>query len=397
MKLQEAVDDPVRDRGGRSVSGSCVLARAVLLVAIPFGTGCSYADREADDGRIVISGDPSCAECRIVLEELVTLGSLEDPASIASGNAHTACIVGRLSTGEYVSSGIAGGGEIFVYDQLGTLVGRRGRRGEGPGELGQNLSVIVGPADTLFVVDRSQDRLTTLGPSGNYVASFTLPPRVFGFARLADGGFIFHTRAHGIRGGDNPLLRRYSGSGQELAARQLPSRRMVRQRMADMDRRTVGPSRTGDYWAARYWTYEIQRWTTAGRPDLTIVRDVDWFPPGDPGSADDVRAWFQEAPPPNILRHLWEAEDGLLWTYSIVADPRWTPEPESDAEYLAWSRRTWDTMVEVLDIRNGTVLASLRHDEHLLPVCSSDLVSTVRESPTGDAQAVVFRASLEGL
>lgn len=380
-----------------SASGALVLTRAVLLGAVLLGAGCSDPDRAADDGRMFISGVPSCAECEIVLEELVTLGSVDDPASIASGSAHTACIAGRLSTGEYVSSGIAGGGEIFVYDHQGTFVGRRGRRGAGPGELGDNLSVIVGPADTLFVIDRSQSRLTTLSPRGDYVASFMLPPRVFGFARLADGGFIFHTLAHGVRGADSPLLRRYSGSGQELIAHELPSRRMVRQGIADMDRRTVSPSQTGDYWAAKYWTYEIDRWTVAGTRDLTIVRDVEWFPPGDPGSPDDVKAWYQEAPPPNILRHLWEGEDGLLWTYSIVADPRWTPDPESDAEYLAWARRTWDTIVEVLDIRNGTVLASLRLDEYLLPVCSSDLVSTVRESPTGDAQAVVFRASLEGL
>ena len=344
----------------------------------------------------MIAGNPSCAECEIVLEELVELGDVDDPASIATENAHASCIVGRLSTGGHVSSGIAGGGELFFYDRSGTFVESRGRRGEGPGELGQRLSVIVGPADTLFVVDRSQSRLTTLDPNGRHAASFALPPRVFGFARLADGGFIFHTLAHGVRGDDSPLLRRYDRTGREVASHELPSRTMIRERIADMDRRTVSPSRTGDYWSAKYWSYEARRWAAPGRSDLAIVRDVEWFPPGEPSSADDVMAWYRKAPPPNILRHLWEGEDGLLWTYSIVADRRWEPELTAPDEDLAWTRRTWDTMVEVLDIHTATALASFRHDEYLVPVCGTDLVSTVRESAAGDARAVLFRAHLRG-
>lgn len=356
-------------------------------------SACAHEQEEVNDLRVVISGRPSCPECEIGFEEVATLGHVDDPASIPVENARTSCIVGRLSGGGFVSSGIAGGGEIFVYDDRGSFVRAIGRRGEGPGEFGARLSVIVGAGDTLFVVDRSQSRLTTLTSGGDYVTSFMLPPRLFGFARLRDGGFIFHTLSSGV-GPESPLLRRYDAAGQEMFSHELPTRRMVRQRIADMDRRTVGPSRTGDYWAARYWSYEIHRWSDSGHRDLTIIRDADWFPPGDPESVNEVLAWFEESPPPTSLRHIWETDEGLLWTYSIVPDPRWMPESAEVAEDIDWVLRTWDTVVEVLDVDEGRVLASARRDEYLVPVCSSEFVSTVSESADGDARAVVFRPFL---
>jgi len=373
--------------------GTGLLSQIGVLVVISLSGACGVAHEGVSDIHVLISGAPSCAECTVVFEETVTLGQLGDPASFGVENARTACTVGRLSSGGFVSSGLAGGGEIFVYDDQGAFAGAMGRRGEGPGEFGTRLSVIVDSGDTIFVVDRSQAKVTTISPSGDYMTSFSLPPRVFGFARLRDGGFVFHTLSPGV-GAERPLLRRYDAAGQQLAAYEPPSRAMVRRKIADMDRRTVAASRTGDHWVAKYWTYEIHRQAASGKRDLTIIRDVDWFPPGDPGSVNEVMAWFEETPPPTSLRHLWETEDGLLWTYSIVPDPTWEPETADVTEDLAWVRETWDTMVEVLDIHNGTVLASARHDEYLVPVCGSELVSTVRETPAGDARAVVLAPTL---
>lgn len=48
----------------------------------------------------------------------------------------------------------------------------------------------------------------------------------------------------------------------------------------------------------------------------TLVREADWFPPY-PAFSDEV---YESVPPPP-LHHVWEDEDGLLWTYSLVPDP----------------------------------------------------------------------------
>ena len=368
-------------------------ALVVLTATLGLGGACTDATPPDESRRLVIAGEPSCAACEIVVEEVVTLGSVHDPGSIGSRDTRRSCIVGQLASGGYVSSGIAGGGEIFVYDAGGAFAGTVGRRGEGPGELGARLSLIVGPGDTLFVMDRSLNRMTVLDPTGDYARSFRLPPYFFGGALLRDGGFILHTLVSD-GGPQDRLLRRYDAAGREIMAHERPSRTMVRERIGEMDRRIVRPSRRGDYWSARYWTYELHHWAAPGELDLVISRDAEWFSPGDPETVADVMAWYEEEPPPNILSNLWEAEDGLLWTYSLVADPRWKPESEDPSDDLAWELRTWDTVVEVLDPAAGTVLASVRRDESLLPVCGSDLVFAVRESPDGDAQATLFRARL---
>ena len=105
-------------------------------------------------------------------------------------------------------------------------------------------------------------------------------------------------------------------------------------------------------------------------------------------------AWHVETPPPRRLSHVWEDGEGLLWTYTLVPDERWEPGPEPDRIESEWILRTFDTMIEVIGIGSGEVLADYRHDEKLSPVCGQDLVSSVREDRVGDTRAVVYRPSL---
>ncbi len=254
-----------------------------------------------------------------------------------------------------------------------------------------NQWLMVGAMDTLFVL--SWTKLVAFDPSGRHLESlsFRIPWTFWSFARLRDGGFVFHTPAHTV---DGPLIRVVAANGAEIGAHGSPSVEMVERRMPDLDYRGVSASSSGGYWTTKVWTYEMSRWQSPGVRDLTLVRRVEWFPPNEPTSWMEMDAWHVETPPPRRLSHIWEDGEGLLWTYTLVPDERWKPEPEPDRIDSEWILRTFDTMIEVIDIGSGEVLADFRHDEKLSPVCGQDLVSSVREDRLGDTRAVVFRPSL---
>lgn len=363
------------------------LAASAAALGI-LGSACK-PDAGTDPDTVVIFGGPTCRLCEIVVEEVAVLGHVDDAASFRPDPGP--CVVGQLSTGEFVSSGLVGGGQLFVYDKSGRAVRTIGRKGEGPGELKGNQWIMVGPMDTLFVLGWT--RLVAFGPGGKHVESrsFRIPWTYWSFARLRDGGFVFHTPAHTI---DGPLIRVLDANGAEAGAHGNPSAEMVKRQMPDLDYRGVSSSISGGYWTSNVWTYEMSRWRSPGVRDMTVVRHVEWFRPNEPMSWEEMDAWYAETPPPRRLYHIREDAEGLLWTYTLVPDERWDPEPEPDHVDPGWILRTYDTVIEVIDIRSAKVLADYRHDERLSPVCGRRLVSSVRENRAGDTRAVVFRLSL---
>ena len=377
--------------------GSTHLKKSRMTLRLGFGwsatlfaiTGCGL-DTSEGPNTVVIAGGPACEECAIVVEEVAILGHADDPSSIRPDPGP--CAVGRLSTGEFIASGLIGGSQLFVYDRSGRAVRGIARKGEGPGELMGNQWVIVGPMDSLFVM--SWTRLVAFDPTGKHIESlsFRIPWTYWSFARLRDGGFVFHTPAHTS---DGPMVRVLDASGAEVGAHGNPSADLVERQMPDLDYRTVNPAVSGAYWTSKFWSYEMSRWSTPGVRDLTIVRHADWFPPNEPASWEEMDAWHVETPPPRTLYHIREDPEGLLWTYTLIPDEHWYPEPEPDRIDPGWIVRTFDTKIEVIDIKSRTVLADYRHDEKLYPVCGHSLMSSVRETPAGDTRAVVFSPSLQ--
>ncbi len=102
---------------------------------------------------------------------------------------------------------------------------------------------------------------------------------------------------------------------------------------------------------------------------------------------------YDSEPPPSWLTHVWETSDGLLWTFSLIPDEDWAPEPPQRPS-PAWNERVLDTMVEVIETASGRVLAHLRFDNTLAPVCASDMMYTAEEVPSGDVRVVVFEPRL---
>lgn len=367
------------------------LRLVLLFVAC---AGCSVDDSPDASGSalrpeeqvVVIQGDPFCADCEIRLQNVATLGNASDPSSVRGDAMVEGCNVGRLSNGNFVLSGSIGGGPLLVYGNHGAVIREIGRMGAGPGEFGSDTRLVVGRGDTISVVDESNGRIQTVTSSGQHVRSFRLRGRTGQFALLNNGDFVLHRKPTGRLDDETYLFYLFSPLGEELGrfgktAREIP----------ELDLWLVSPGRSEGFWTASLWKYEIHYWTQVDSLKLTVKREVEWFPPDGKWDED----MYVRTPPPPMLVHVREAEASRLWTFSVVPDERWQPD-SGDRIMPRWSRATFDTMIEVLDLVEGRVIAQRRYDHWIGPICNSDLIYTVVETESGDTRVRVLKPVLDG-
>ena len=321
--------------------------------------GCAGGDTsgrsDTAEGADTIAGDPACEECEIVFREVAVLGALLDPVSVSEDAAVRSCVVGVLNTGEYVMSRPVGGGELVVYDGRGQFLRTIGRPGQGPGEFGRFLQVLVGPGDTLYVADASQRRLQVPTAGGALVRSFRFLTNGQDFALLDNGTVVFHVP---ISQRGDPTLYLVDPNGIEL------DRFRTGTRDRPEEESWIVSPRPGGFWMASAFTYELFRMRLDGSVEQTLRRDVRWFPLSDGRPDPGLLSLAPSVPPTPGLMHVWEDDLGRLWTYSVIPDP--DGEPGID----------------------------VRLDGRLGWFCGSPLLYDVVQSAEGDTRVQVLRPEL---
>lgn len=358
--------------------------RALGPLLFLFACGCFDGGAELGSVRPLIESN-SCPDCTIELVEVARLGHPSDSVSLARDIAHRSCMAAELTSGEWAAGGLAGGGGPGVYDATGRLARRIGRAGEGPGEYGRNVRVVSAP-HALYVVDNSNLRITELAlPGLREVRSFRLGRRVQAVALLEGGEMLLHGRTSGSPGSNE---RRFALV--DLATNDERRFGEPSEELADLDQWVASPGRGGGFWAASGWTYELHRWVDADSVAFTLVRgDVPWFPVDNEYSD----AMYESEPPPSWFVHAWETADSLLWTYSQVPDADWNADlsaPSSPAQ----DEEVFDMVVEVIDLRNTTVVAHMRFHAVLGPVCGSPLMYAADETELGDVRLALLEPRL---
>jgi len=363
-------------------------SRFALLLLLGVAQGaCSDASegttrRSSTSEPVTVSGRADCADCAVELVTIAVLGDPEDEASIRADAPVAGCMVGVPGDSTYIVSGLVGGGQLLEYDSEGRAKTYIGRKGQGPDEFGSNLRLIAS-RDTLFVLDISLGRMAVTDRSGRFLRTFRLPVRVHSVDRLASGHFLLHGRPVSSDDG-SPLFRVLDEQGVEAAAFGSPS-----PRFGEKDQWVISARADSGFLAARMWEYEIYRGTEGGDLALYITRRADWFPTGS--------AWNEKIlvtdPPPPLVTHVREDASGLVWTFVTVADQEWSAEIPNPGS-VEWFRDSFDTIVEVIDPRQGRILATTRFDDWIAPVCGSENVYSVVSDTSGDTRTVVFRPRL---
>jgi hypothetical protein len=319
---------------------------------------------------------------------VATLGRAGDSVSIdATAPFGASCSVLHLDNGHFVVSGLVGGGELGVYDAQGKWIRAVGRPGHGPGEFQRQLDLATVAGDTFEVFDRFNLRATKATSAGEFLGSFRTPEAANGLIAMGrDRWLVLETPGSAAVRDSLFVLVDDSGAVVRAFGASSPA-------LADLDAWTAARGRDGDLFTASVWHYEIYHWTNRGKLEETFLRHAPWFPDAQVVTPRRLDRMFGELPPVDYLEHIAVDDRGRLWTFSLIPDPDWTPGPTHFTS-PAWTRHTFDTMVEVVDVRDpvrARVVASRRFDSVVAPICGRDLLLyRLIETAVGDTRAEIL-------
>jgi len=339
---------------------------------------CTTESRSASDVR-EIAARTSCSTCTIELERAGVLAIDSSlPRLDASGRS---CLLARASSGEILFGGAIAGDGIEVYDAEGHWLRRIGRRGAGPGEFGPMVRLLLTPEDSILVIDDTNIRVQVLSPSGQYVRSWNAPARYQSVALTQRRTLMFYRPPQRL---SDPTFLELDMNGTELAAFGRPAGRL------DVEAGFVSGSSDGGAWYGRYWEFTIQRHPPeCCESGSRFKLELDWFPPNEPYPEHPFRA----AQPPAALYDVREDSSGYLWTFTAAPDPAWKAGTAPDMT-PEWYRRTFDTIVLVLDVERSAVLATKRFDHRFSLTCAGDLLYRIDESASGEPRLEMYRLRL---
>lgn len=334
-----------------SASGFRQATRVAIAISLLVGTASTSLT-----GQVVIElveAREVCRDC-IAFDTVAVLGGDYEGDNLLSTSAY----VTRWPSGRtFVADLEAGAPRILFYTSEGRLESIVGRDGEGPGEYWHPMPIVEFPSGRLAVFDDRNGRLSILEADGTFLNSAHFPHDILLAHPLSDSlllvngtvrtperiGIPFH-----LVHIDGTILESFGPEASLLPGAEEPGYRHI----AVIDERQFLSTATSGR------PYRIELWD--GRTLRTVwTRATKWFPDeSPPRRSREIRPWVGGL----------HRDGSRLWTIVGVPDPAYTPAPPGtrvivDSQYRD-SR--WDTVVELIDLRLGEVVASQRFDQHIL-------------------------------
>lgn len=374
-----ATNGPLRNR----VEGkNCMGTRTSLFaVGVAVFAGASAGVGSAQEPASVLLA-PCAESCGI---ELVVEGEYGEDSG--SGMIETAAAFGWMdASGRVYVAGISVS-QIWVFAPDGSFLRRIGRRGEGPGEF-LLIQGAIGVDDGVFsVLDPGRGVIVTYDWTGALLSETRLRGWVPTGAQTLhfEGSLAIHSAD--IRTADRvgyPLhiFNLETGEIEVSFGSRTGEYHLDRGLEAHVFAR--GPGRA--VWMARLSKYEIELWEP-NRALRSMHRNVEWFPEL---SLEERRGrghgWDAE-PTSGLIAMV--ADDSLLWVLIDTPDERWRQAAAThDIDLFV------DTRIEVIDWRQGRVIASDRFDERLYTWIQPGLAGRLTVKPDGSVRYQTLRARI---
>ncbi len=362
------------------------LALALLCAFNPSSPELAASARAQDSQDLAVTTlreSPDC-DCRIELTRVISLSDSLHPGLFAYSP-----LVMRDSRGVwYATSNTRGLKQVGVFDQDGRLKKVLGGLGEGPGEFTFINHIVVGSGDTLYVYDHTQLRRSVFDPDHEFVRTERIPAYMRDMVPLPSGHMIVNSTirtADGwplhLVGADGGVLQTF---GAETATRRPDN--------SFLELRAIAVDGDGVLWVTSRNAYELSTYSIAGTrlepTNRRYRRQVDWFQPWTESSRG------AEPPKPNVKQIAFGPEDPkLLWVLISVADPEWAPvPPQRSTKELGDS--LYDSILEVIDVKSGSVLASRRFGPTLSRLTFQGLIPALRIDDANKVWMDVFMPTL---
>lgn len=380
-----------RPRPGRRTKK---LGFAVALPAVRTATyatwwlvlSASWAHATAQE-RVVVSDAPAC-DCHLEVELVTTLQDLDGRAGLSRP-----LVVERAGDARYLVVPTTRQGALLEFDESGAFRRTIGRPGQGPGEFGVILAIRPGAGDSTLVMDAGNRRLAILDAALNVARTARLPVIGGWFGAVGEGGLLVLS---GIPGRTAESLDRVFLLDSSLSIERsfMPAPARGLDTRIESLRRRLAVAKSGVVAVSHWSRYAIEVWRADGTHEKTLVREVDWFPAdevGRDGSSGPISP-VQEAPRID--------EDGRLWTVTHVRDEDWEESfgpartrAGRSATGLSKANRDdlYDSVIEVVDLESGRLIASRRVDAHVAFISNAGHAASYREDRIGYPFVDVWR------
>lgn len=365
------------------------LARAMTNRILPFALAlAATAPARAQNPAVTtLTESPDC-DCRIELTRVISLSDSLHPGLFAYSP-----LVMRDSRGNwYATSNTDGLKQVGVFDPDGRLKKVLGGLGEGPGEFTIINHIVVDSGDTLYVYDHAQLRRSVFDPGHEFVRTERIPAFMRDMVPLPSGHMIVNSTIRTADGVDWPLHL----IGADGGVLQTFGNETASSRPDDsfLELRAIAVDGEGVLWVAPKNAYELSAYSMAGTrlepTNRRYRRQVDWFQPWTEPSRG------AEPPKPNVNQIAFGPEDpSLLWVLISVADAEWAPvPPQRSSKELIDS--LYDDILEVIDVKSGSVLASRRFGPSLSRLTFQGLIPALRIDDANKVWMDVFMPTLHG-
>lgn len=336
--------------------------------------------------QIVIRGAPACETCKIRMEELVRIGSSDDPHALMRTSRLAIDSRGRIFVAPTYEVGT-----IAVYNSGGRYEKSFGRQGQGPGEFSSRIThILIDPDDRVHVFEGPRHTILTPGLE-SFESVRVLDVNPANILLRPNGSIVVQNLDLSRSSGPTVHVLGMNGETRTSMDPISPSGRPDPWDVV----RILADAGSGGIWSAHVNRYELTEWTEDGQPLRTVERLAPWF---ESWSGYDLREPAEKAPRPRITSVLAEGP-GRLWVHVRVADADWSPQTTRPAENVRRRgddrAQFYDSLIEVIDLDRRRVLASLRIDDPIAAFVGRDnLAYGARESESGEIQLVVWQVSL---
>lgn len=330
---------------------------------------------------------PACPSCEIRIENVVTLRSEPGEAQPDSWLLPT---VVQDSRGSYYVAPMMDRASVGVYRPDGVLAHTIG----GTGSFTLLLEIKV-RGDTLIAVDRVRRslELIPLGHGESRVVPLGYSPE--GVLPLDNGSFVTQAHIPSPRLFGMPL-HVHGPSGEHLRTFGRSTEPVRSDAPYDV-RRSIAYDGDASILASWVNRYRIERWSIQGRLVQVIEHQRPWFPHWSsyPPNIDARR-------PPTWLESVRvDSTQGVIWCILHVAGEGWSPDPRrmpdehAPAPTLAARNDVLDTIIEVLDMRTGQLLASRRVNVLISGYLNdgANIYTSRREDESGNQQIDILQLS----
>ena len=322
----------------------------------------------------------------IRLESIVTLGATTGDGAIATSPVVSALHPGgfRIVTPAY--SAITTLPMVFASsgEYLGNLHGDSTQMGSFSGPTFTRF----GPGDSIWVFDNT-GRVLVFSPQRRYIRTVVLPNNPGDAEILRDGRII-------ASGDSGVLVVLYDARGLTLRGigATHEDARWIQYN------RSILPDTGATFWTMqRKPTWIVQHWDTLGKLLHTLKPRLDWLGPDNAPEYDFEHVY--DRPPVADVSAAWLDHDRHLWIVGEVADRHWINglAPRDTA-----SKRTFplddfdkylDTIIEVLDIPTGRVIASTTFDRYYAVTGEAGVLAHVTRTSAGWQRAELVRVVVD--